>query len=140
VEIKGENVASSKRDSRLATSQGRISPIHCCGSRQLPRLLPALAEGQATHACPAGRWVLVWKCLWKTNQPQHRDAEPTRRLTEEKLPISSSRELQVEGSALGGSTGAHADAVELIRGDAQFGGTKSTTEDEEDMLFRCGKP
>jgi hypothetical protein len=64
----------------------------------------------------------------------------TRRLTEEKPLISSSNELQLEGSALGGSTDAHADPVELTRGDAQFGGTKSTTEEEEDMLLRCGNP
>ena len=53
--------------------------------------------------------------------------------------MSSSRESQLEGSALGGSTEAHPDAVVLISGEAQFGGTKSTTEDEEDMLFRCGR-
>lgn len=79
---------------------------------------------------------MIWKCLWETNQPQHRGAELTRSLTEEKPFMSSSKVLQVEGSALGGSTGAHPGAVVLISGDAQFGGTKSTTEDEEDMLFR----
>jgi hypothetical protein len=67
-------------------------------------------------------------------------AESTRRLTDENPPMSSSKELQLEGSALGGSTGAHPEAVVFISGDAQFGGTKSTTEDEEEMLFRCGKP
>ncbi len=68
------------------------------------------------------------------------DTELTRRLTEEKLPISSSKGLQLEGSALGGSTDAHPEAAALMSGEAQFGGTKSTTEEEEEMLLRCGKP
>lgn len=44
------------------------------------------------------------------------------RLTEEKPPMSSSKVLQLEVSALGGSTGAHPFAVELSSGDAQLGG------------------
>lgn len=75
-----------------------------------------------------------------TNQPQYKGCQTDKRLTEEKPPISSSKGLQLEGSALGGNTGAHPDVVVLTSGEAQFGGTKSTTEEEEDMLFRCGKP
>ena len=102
-------------------------------------MLPALAEGHATHARPTGRGILVWKALYETNQHSvFGGATAARRLTEEKLLISSSKELQFEGSALGGSTGCHPDAVLFKGGDAQFGGIKSTTDEEEEMLLRCG--
>lgn len=54
--------------------------------------------------------------------------------------MSSSKELQLGGRALGGSTGGQPDAVVSRSGEAQFGGTRSTTEEAEDMLVRWGRP
>lgn len=46
-----------------AILQGRIAPLHGCRLGELSRLVPALAEGQSTHAGPARRGILVWQRL-----------------------------------------------------------------------------